>query len=140
MDEAEQLFRDSLALRRRTLGQKHVRVGYSLSDLGGVLREKGNLAAAESLYREALDLFNKTLPEGHADLAQPLIGLAEVLAAKGDNKQAEGLLREAVTLRTRTLPEGHIQIAVAKGASDGPSLYNGGTTRRRRSCLKAIEA
>ena len=42
-------------MRRETLGERHPSTLTSISNLGMLLKEKGDLDGAEALYREALE-------------------------------------------------------------------------------------
>ena len=52
-------------MARETLGNRHPNTLISISNLGKLLRAKGDLAAAEPLLREALDGRRTTLGNGH---------------------------------------------------------------------------
>ena len=52
-------------VRRETLGSRHPYTLISIDRLGGLLQEKGDLAAAEPLLREALEVRRETLGDRH---------------------------------------------------------------------------
>jgi tetratricopeptide (TPR) repeat protein len=52
--EAETLYRQVLALRRKLLGDEHPDVAQTLDSLAGTLQDRGSLGEAESIYRAAL--------------------------------------------------------------------------------------
>ena len=52
-DEAELLYHEALEVQRETLGNRHPNTLTSISNLGQLLKDKGDLAAAEPLLREA---------------------------------------------------------------------------------------
>ena len=54
-DEAEPLYREALAMDRKTLGSRHPNTLIAISNLGQLLQVKGDLKAAEPLCREALE-------------------------------------------------------------------------------------
>ena len=64
-DDARPLLADALELRRATLGPRHVDVAASLHNLGDLLTEIGEEAAAEEHYLEALGLRRQLLGEPH---------------------------------------------------------------------------
>jgi len=62
-DEAVNLFRESLALRRKLFGEKHGDVAQSLRGLARALGHQGKYAEAEPLYIHSLQIFEKDLDE-----------------------------------------------------------------------------
>jgi len=54
-------------------------VASTLNDLGLLLKQRGDLAAAEPLFRESLKIQRKSLGDEHADVAQGPNNLAGVL-------------------------------------------------------------
>jgi len=61
--EAESMFNDLLAMRRRLLKADHVNITNVLASLGGMKLEQGRYVEAEPLLREALDGQRKTGPD-----------------------------------------------------------------------------
>ena len=88
-DEAE-----PLEVNRETLGNRHPSTLASINNLGALLQDKGDLAAAEPLLREALDVRRETLGNRHPSTLASIRGLGNLLKAKGDRATAEPLLRE----------------------------------------------
>ena len=92
-DQSERLLRESLAMERRLLGDKHPELALSLNNLALVLRRKGDLAGAEATYRQALAMQRELLGNVHPDVANTLNNLAFVVYDRGDVAgalQAEG--------------------------------------------------
>ena len=50
-DEAEDLFRESLAMKRRLLGDSHPDVATGLNNLAFVLHDSGDYSAAEPIFQ-----------------------------------------------------------------------------------------
>jgi serine/threonine-protein kinase len=94
--QSESLLRESLAMDRRLLGDKHPELAVDLNNLGLVLWRKGDLAAAESTFRQALAMDRELLGDIHPDVATALDNLALVLNDKGD-------VRGALDAETRAL-------------------------------------
>src|SRR5205823_2231210 len=59
--EAEQLFREALAMDKKLHGAEHLDVARSLASLATLLESGRDHDAAEPLYREALDIRRKLL-------------------------------------------------------------------------------
>ena len=55
-DETEKFYRESLAMKRRLLGDKHPEIAAGLENLAMSLTDKGDLAGAEPLYRQSLEM------------------------------------------------------------------------------------
>jgi tetratricopeptide (TPR) repeat protein len=54
--EAEQMYRDGLAIQRRVLGSEHPNTAIEMEGLASLLTTEGRLADAEKLYQEALGI------------------------------------------------------------------------------------
>jgi tetratricopeptide (TPR) repeat protein len=60
-EEAGALYRQSLAMRRRLVGDEHPDVGATLYSLAVLLYLKGEYSEAEKTERQAIDIFQKSL-------------------------------------------------------------------------------
>ena len=107
LSEAEPLFRESLEVRRRTLGGTHPSALVSIYNLGSLLRDRGDLDSAEPLLREALDGCRRTLGDAHPSTLTSIASLGRLLQARGDLDGAEPLYREALDVCRRTLGDAH---------------------------------
>jgi tetratricopeptide (TPR) repeat protein len=84
--EAETVFREALAMRRKLLGSEHPGVAILLGGLAEVLLAQGKFAEAETSARECLAIREKRPPEGWETFdARSLLG-ATLL---GQKKYAE---------------------------------------------------
>ena len=63
-DKAQRLLEQALASGRTAFGAEHVRVAQTLNDLGALLTEKGDYAAAEPTLEQALSMRRKLLGLG----------------------------------------------------------------------------
>ncbi|MEH2086381.1 tetratricopeptide repeat protein, partial [Nostoc sp.] len=63
--EAEPLYIQALALRRKLLGEEHPSVASSLNNLAGLYRSQGRYSEAEPLYIQALDICEQRLGVDH---------------------------------------------------------------------------
>jgi CHAT domain-containing protein len=144
--EAVALAERSLQIRRRLYPADrypdgHPDLAKSLSNLGFLYRNAGDLARAEAAAREALAVRRKLYPPGrypggHPQLAQSANTLGAILQARGELAAAEPFLREALALRRRLypqarFPQGHPDLA--------NSLMNVGALLRSRGDLAAAE-
>jgi len=112
LKESERLLRESLAIRRRLLGEKHRDVAASLNALGGQQVNAGNLDEAEKLMREALVLRREILGPADPDVASTMNNLGLILRNKGDLTNAAPMLREALELRRKTLGNDHPDVVI----------------------------
>ena len=93
-DEAERLYRESLAIARQTGNQ--VREMTSLNELGNIQRRRGDLDGAESLYRESLAI---ALENGNREREKSSLNNLGIIAKqRGDLDGAEELYRNALAL------------------------------------------
>ncbi len=99
LDEAEDLFRESLAMRERVYGVGCAASGDSLLKLGYLAEARGQLEAAEGYFHRAMDVWTATLGPDHADVANPARALARRVQARGDLVEAERLYRRVLELR-----------------------------------------
>lgn len=83
-EQSERLLRESLAMKRRLLGDPHPEIAMSLDSVGQVLQLKGDLEKARSTYLQALAMQLKLLGPVHPDVALTLDNLAWVDYASGD--------------------------------------------------------
>ncbi len=97
--EAEQLFREALQIRRRTLGPDHYFTAEAINNLGVCLGIQGRYDEAEPLLREALETRRRLLGEDHPWVAHGYNNLGKLMQRKGDFAAAEPLLREGLRLR-----------------------------------------
>ena len=110
-EEAEQMLRSALAIRKQLLEPGHVDIATSLYYLAEFLRVQGDYAEAEPLFREALAIQRTLVGEEHLQVASMLHDLARVLRAQGKNAEAEPMYREALAIRKKLLGEEHPDVA-----------------------------
>ncbi len=105
--EAEPLFREALAMRRRLFpDQDHPDVAISLTNLAFLLKTRRQSAGAEPLFREALAMRRRLYADkDHPEVADSLTNLALVLKDRSRYAEAESLCREALAMRRRLFPD-----------------------------------
>jgi eukaryotic-like serine/threonine-protein kinase len=113
-DKARPLLEQALAVGRRSLGE-HPRVARSLNDLGVLLREKGDYAAAQPYLEESLAMRRRLLGNEHADVAVTLVELGRLYADRGMPERAEPLFLESLAIRRKVLGEEDRETAVSLG-------------------------
>ena len=93
-DEAERLYRESLAIARQTGNQ--VREMTSLNELGNIQRRRGDLDGAERLCRESLAIAREM--DNKIELSKCLNNLGRATLKCGNLDEAERLHNEALTI------------------------------------------
>jgi tetratricopeptide (TPR) repeat protein len=106
-DEALELHQKVLAVARRKVGDRHPITALLLGSLAGLLREKGDLAAAEKAIREALDIGRHSPLRWHPQMIEGLKQFADALFDRGDLHEAEQLYREALAIARVRLTKDH---------------------------------
>ena len=107
LGKAEPLFRKTLSLRRRILGDDHPATLLSINNMAFLLKSQGKLGDAEPLFREALSSRRRILGEDHRDTLASISNMAVLLEGQGKLGEAEPLFREALSSRRRILGEDH---------------------------------
>ncbi len=113
LQDAEQLYRESLETRERFRGRQHADVAEVLDNLANVLHERGNLGQAENMYREVLQIRRLVLGPDHRDVASSLNNLATIHHDRGELDDAERLYRESLELSRATLGDEHPELATS---------------------------
>lgn len=108
--EAEDLARESLALRRKVFGEDHLSVAESLDALGEVLLLEDKALMAEPHLKQALALRRRLLGDGHELTARSMERLALAEEAVGQTAEAERLLSEALGTERRMWSAGHREL------------------------------
>jgi len=121
--EAEQHYREAVALHRETLPPEHPTLAASLTGLSDILREQGRLDEAEPLVREALAIRQTTLGPDHVLTASSMHALAMLLRDTGQFEEALDLFSEIGTIDRRRLGPDHPYV--------GLNLFEQGLTHAR---------
>jgi tetratricopeptide (TPR) repeat protein len=121
-NDAEPLFLEALAMRKRLLGNKHPDVATSLNKLASLYHHQGRYSDAEPLSLEALAMNKQLLGDEHPAVATNLNNLAELLRQQGRYSEAEPLYLEALAMDKRLLGDEHP--AVATNLNNLALLYN----------------
>jgi len=77
--EAEQMHRETLALRDRVLGKEHPDTLTSMNNLANTLSSQGKYAEAEQMHQETLVLREKVLGKEHPNTLESVYWLAYLL-------------------------------------------------------------
>jgi serine/threonine-protein kinase len=128
-DKALPLSQGALEIRREILGDEHLDVASSATNLAELHSKRGEYAEAEALFLEALEIQRHLLGDMHPSVIENLNNLTVLRYNQGDIDGAEPLLREALVMTRRLHGDVHPDVAaamnnlafvlVAKGDLDG---------------------
>jgi len=111
-DEADTSLSAALRIRRRVLGDEHVDVADTLSNLGTVKMRMGDYSAAEPFLQEAVATKRKLFGENDVRLTVTLNNLANALNNLGRTDEAEQIHRQILALRRNMSGNEHPDVAV----------------------------
>ena len=114
--EAEALFKRSLAMFEKTLGENHPMVATSLNNLAAVYSNENRDAEAEPLYRRSLEISKKAYGPEHPVIAYTLWNLAVLCRKQQRIAEARNLVAEAIDIVAH-----RISAADGAGANANPA-------------------
>jgi tetratricopeptide (TPR) repeat protein len=108
---ADELFRDVLAIREKTLGSEHADTGRGVNNIGRLLWDQGDYAGARLLFERALAIREKVLGPEHPDTAESLNGIAAaVFKTEGNLAEARPLYERALAIYEKAFGPEHWSI------------------------------
>ncbi len=110
-DQARDLHRRALTIRKSILGPSHPEVADSLSNLANAFWVKGDFDEALRLHEQARAIREESLGPEHPDVASSLSNLANVYWVKGEYEKELSYHRRALDIRERTLGPFHPEVA-----------------------------
>ncbi|KAI0543316.1 heterokaryon incompatibility protein-domain-containing protein [Xylaria curta] len=110
LDAAEIIYRGSLELKTRFLGEEHPATLAGRSELAGWLIAKCRRDEAETLYRQLVTLRTKVLGRDHKDTLESMNDLSVVLGEQKKYHDAEEVLRELLDLQEGALGKGNPEV------------------------------
>jgi CHAT domain-containing protein/Tfp pilus assembly protein PilF len=105
------LYKQSLEIRRKALGEEHSDVANSLISLGVLYSDMGDYKSAEPLYKQSLEIYKKALGEEHPNVAMSLNNLGTLYQEMGYYKSAEALYKQSLEIYKKALGEEHPNVA-----------------------------
>ena len=105
--EAEVLFKKSIAISKETVGEEHADHTVRLNDFALLLHNMGRYNEAEPLYRQAIEIDKITVGDKHPSYATRLNNLAGLLSDMGCYDDAESLYRQAIEVDKITIGDKH---------------------------------
>ena len=105
--QAEDQYRDVLAVRLRVLGADHRSTLATRHSIAWMMAERGNPAGAEAEYRDVLAATLPMLGADHRDTLTSRHEIARMMAAQGDHAGAEAEYRDVLAAKLRVLGVDH---------------------------------
>ena len=109
-DEAEALYKRTLAVQEQALGPDHPYVADTLENLAIVYKDQARYQEAENLYKRALAINQKVHSANHPNIASASMNLANVYLAKGEYAEAEKQLIRALAIEDKVLGKNHPEL------------------------------
>ncbi|RYO95238.1 hypothetical protein DL764_007723 [Monosporascus ibericus] len=106
-DEAEQMYRQTLELKKSMLDREHPDTLTSMDNLALVLYREGKYEEAERMHRQTLELKEKVLGKTHPDTLASMNNIALILDSQGKFEEAEQMHREVLEIREAVLDREH---------------------------------
>ncbi len=109
--QAEMLYKRSLKIKEKCLGEDHSSVAITLNNLGELYRQQSRYDEAEPLYKRSLVIREDKLGKDHPDVAQSLNNLAGLYESQGKYAEAELLYKRDLSISEKFLGEDHPDVA-----------------------------
>jgi eukaryotic-like serine/threonine-protein kinase len=113
INDAEPLYRESLAIRLAVSGDSTVDVANTMNNLALVLYRKSEYAQAEPLYRRALAIMTLRLGPNHPFAASTMQNLAGALQGSGKLAEAERYYRQSLEIKRKALGNAHPSVTIS---------------------------
>jgi len=140
---AEQMARNALDLRRSDPGGQPAELAESLFDLSHHLWSQGKLTEAEQFAREGLvlatNLVTSVQGKKGALVAKSLAQLGVIVQDQGKLGEAEGLFREALAVRKQVVGDGHPTVAQALNTLSGVLTLEGKLAEAEKANGEALK-
>src|SRR5262249_41872825 len=139
---AEQLARSALALRRSDPGGQPAELAESLFDLAHHLWSQGKLVEAEQFAREGLILATNLVTgvpgKKGALVAKSLAQLGIIIQDQGNLSEAEGLFRQSLAIRKQVMGDEHPTVAQALNTLSGVLTLEGKLAEAEKTTREAL--
>ena len=143
LTEAENLMRQSLAIKQKVYGNENPALADPLNTLAIVLDLEGKFADEEELFRQAWTIRRKFLGDEHPQTIIVMRNLAYTLRQAGKSVELEELCRQMLALKQKLLgnldqtpADSLLGVAVAldkqRKFADAEDLYRAGLAKRRK--------
>jgi len=136
---AEQMARNALTLRRNDPTGQPAELAESLFDLAHHLWSQGKLAEAEQLAREGLTIATNAPGKKDALVAKSLAQLGVIVQDQGKLAEAEGLFRQSLAVRKQLLGNDHPTVAQTLSTLSGVLTLEGKMAEAEKASREAVK-
>jgi CHAT domain-containing protein/Tfp pilus assembly protein PilF len=113
--KAEQLYRQSLAIKEKVLGPHHLQVALILNNMGNLSYRRRDYTTAEDRHKRSLEIKEKTVGPGHLLVAWSLNNLGLVYWRQKDYPRATEFFRRALELCEKWYGPESLEVAPSLG-------------------------
>jgi tetratricopeptide (TPR) repeat protein len=131
--------KESLAIRKKTLGEEHPDTATSYNNLAGLYESMGVYEKAEQLYLKALKIREEVLGEEHPNTATTYNNLAGLYESMGAYEKAEPLYLKDLKISEKVLGEEHPSTATTYNNLAGLYRSMGAYEKAEPLYLKALK-
>lgn len=135
LGEAEQLYREALAMNEVLLDEYHPTIAVNKNNLAVLLHDAGDFDAAEPMYRDVITARKKMLGDEHPEVALAMNNLAFLLYDRNERVAAIAMQRDAIGMYRHLFPDGHPDLASSLSTL-GSWLTNEGAYEEAEPLLK----
>jgi tetratricopeptide (TPR) repeat protein len=138
-DEAEQLFREALAIGERVYGPGHRETATCLDNLATCLRKQGRYVDAVTFCARSMEIREAVLGKKHAHTASSYSNLGFLYRTLGRYEEAQTLLAQSLAVRERSLGENHPYVAESLDRLAGLCRDLGRYDEAARLCERGLQ-
>jgi tetratricopeptide (TPR) repeat protein len=110
-DESEPLLRESIELRRKTIGDRHADTLFAINGLACLISQQGKTDEAEKLFKEVIEAREETLGKDSLAVADSYNDLGFLYRDTERYDKAVEAYQKAVDLRKAKLGNDHLDVA-----------------------------
>jgi tetratricopeptide (TPR) repeat protein len=110
-EQAEQAYKQALAIRVAALGEIHPDVAQSMNNLAEVYRAQRRYKEAVPLYNQAIEIWEESLGPDHHEIAAVLNNVAELFRSRSLYNKAWRLYKRALAIDEKALGADHPYVA-----------------------------
>jgi len=137
-DQAEDMYRNSLAINERIDRGVHFAVANSLNGLADVLKMRLHYRESRDLLEQALAMRIELYGEIHADVAHSMNHLGSAMMKLGESEEAEKVLRRGLEIRRQVYDSYHIEVVASLGKLGSLMMLQGKHAEAEELYLEAL--
>ncbi|MDX2506360.1 MAG: CHAT domain-containing protein [Gammaproteobacteria bacterium] len=110
-NEAVKVYRETLTLREKLLGDEHMATAQTIISLAGALKGVHRFSEAEDLYHRGFVIYEKLVGLEHPFTATILNNLGQLYYLQGRFEESENVLKKSLEIKSRHYTADHIALA-----------------------------